>query len=91
MNEGSVSTVYFWTVSIVGFVAVAVWLLWLFERDRKAEARRRAEAAASIVAMTGAMQAMRPALEQMGEAFGKAAKQISAFGEAFQRQEGRHR
>jgi len=86
-----VSTAYFWIVSITGFLVVTIGLVVLFATDRRKEARRRAEINQAMVAMTGAILSVRPALEQMGEAFGRAAKQMAAFGEAFQKQEGQHR
>ena len=75
---------YFWEVSITGWASVAIAYAIMREGERKAAARRRAEAAQLAVAMQGVARSMRgvaSSMQSLGPAAGRAAASIQRFGE----------
>ncbi len=68
---------YFWGVSIAGWVTVAVAYALMREGQRKEAARRRAQFAATTVAIRGAANSM----QALSPAASKAAASMQRFGE----------
>ena len=82
---------YFWVVTLIGWLTIAIGLWVFYEVQRRRAARRRAELSAALVAMTGAFREVGAAMEGVAKAAQGATKAFAGFGAAFNREVGRHR